>query len=181
MNNFKDIPVCSFIAISLLIIFLLYFSTILKNIPCGYSLLTTFSRNFIHTDMYHLIGNLFSLYALSRVEYKIGIQKFILLLSFLLIFNSILEIILYKSFPSIKCSIGFSGILFGVFTWELITTKKVDIYLFISIISTIIIPSLTHSNISLSGHFIGAFSGILSGSIWKSFDKNNIYMNNKDV
>lgn len=66
-------------------------------------------------DYYHLSSNLLGLYAISRIEYRIGLKKFILLIVFLLIFNSIIEMALYKTVPTTKCSVGFSGVLFGIY------------------------------------------------------------------
>jgi hypothetical protein len=66
-----------------------------------------------------------------------------------------------------KCSIGFSGILFGLMTWELITTRKIDIELLLAIVVTVVAPSIGNKKVSLTGHTIGAVSGVLGGIIWK--------------
>lgn len=175
----NKVPVSTFFAISLIIVFLLYFSTLIKTIPCGTNIMTTFYRNFIHIDIYHLLSNLFALYALSRIEVKIGLKRFLLLISFLLVFNTVVETIFYKINPSYKCSIGFSGILFGVLTWELCMTRQLNIYLIISIIILVCTPSLKSENISLIGHAIGAFSGVVGGIIWRRFGGNkDMFKNN---
>ena len=170
--NYKDVPVSVFFGISILLIFILYTTSVIKTIPCGEGILNTFMRNFIHIDIYHIIANLFSLYALSRVEQKIGLQRFLILILFLLAFNTIIESAAKKVKPDLKCSIGFSGVLFGIMTWELITTKKLDLYLLLSIITIIILPSLQNSKASLVGHAIGAVSGIIGGLIFKFIDQN---------
>ena len=108
-----------------------------------------------------------TLYALARVERDIGAKKFISLLLFLLVFNSIVEVAVYKIFPNIPCSIGFSGVLFGIMTWELVTTKELDFILLTSIVSMVAVPSIQNNNVSLIGHSIGAISGIIGGLIWK--------------
>ena len=167
--NFKDIPVSIFIAVSLTVIFSLYLTTLIKTIPCQKDLMSSFLSNFIHTDITHLSINLFALYSLARVERDIGPKKFIKLLIFLLVLNTIIETISYNIFPSIKCSIGFSSVLFGVMTYELVTTKNLDWMLLASIIGTVILPSLKHQNVSLAGHSIGAVSGIIGGLLMNKF------------
>ena len=161
--NFKDIPVSVFLAVSLTVIFSLYLTTLIKTIPCQRDIMSSFISNFIHTDISHLLVNLFALYSLARVERDIGPKKFIKLLVFLLVFNTIIETIIYKIFPTIKCSIGFSSVLFGIMTYELITTKKLDFMLLASVVGTIILPSLKNQNVSLVGHIIGVISGGILG------------------
>jgi hypothetical protein len=166
-KNMKDIPVTIFLGVIIVVIFLLYSNTVLKSIPCGNSIIDVFKTNFVHIDLYHIIANLTSLYALSRIEIAIGWQKFLGLTMFLLIFNTIIEWAAKKLFPSLVCSIGFSGVLFGFMTWELVATKKLDLYLLASIIMITVLPSVRNKKASLRGHAIGAFSGIIGGLIWK--------------
>ena len=169
ITNFKDIPVSVFLAVSLTVIFSLYLTTLIKTIPCQKNIMSSFLSNFIHTDITHLMVNLFALYSLARVERDLGPKKFIKLLIFLLILNTIIETITYKIFPTIKCSIGFSSVLFGIMTYELLTSKKLDFMLLISIIGTVILPSLKNQNVSLVGHSIGAASGVIGGLLINKF------------
>ena len=62
-NEFKDIPVSIFLAITIIIVFSLYFTTAIKTIPCGKTIMSAFYSNFVHTDIYHLVGNMVALYA----------------------------------------------------------------------------------------------------------------------
>jgi len=169
ITNFKDIPVSVFLAVSLTVIFSLYLTTLIKTIPCQKNIMSSFLSNFIHTDITHLMVNLFGLYSLARVERDIGPKKFIKLLIFLLILNTIIETITYTIFPTIKCSIGFSSVLFGIMTYELATSKKLDFMLLASIIGTVILPSLKNQNVSLVSHSIGAISGIMGGLLINKF------------
>lgn len=166
INLDKNIPVSMFLAISIIVIFLLYVTTIIKSVPCGKDLKSVFVNNFIHIDFYHLISNLIALYSLARIEESIGIKRFIILVSFILIFTSITETIIHKIFPSIPCSIGFSGVLFGLTSWEYVTNKKLDLGLLGSIALVTIIPSFKSSKVSLAGHAIGSISGVIAGLIW---------------
>lgn len=50
------------------------------------------------------------------------------------------------------------------------TTKKIDFFIYYS---NGFLPTLKDKNISLEGHVIGAFSGIIGGIIWKYIDKYN--------
>ena len=122
----KIVPISSFIAVSIITIFSLYLTNVIKTIPCGDTVLSSFYSNFLHIEPAHLIGNLTALYALSRVERAIGSKQFIALIIFLLVFNSIVESIIHKRYPNIPCSIGFSGVLFGIMSWEMITNNKFD-------------------------------------------------------
>ncbi len=171
INRIQYIPVCIFLIISLFSIFLIYLTSIVKSVPCGKDVLSNFYSNFTHVDIFHLIGNLSGLYVLSRVEQNIGSKQFIKLLIFLLIFNTVTETIIHKIIPSTQCSIGFSGVLFGIATWEIITTQEVDYAAVLAIIFSAIRPTVNQIKTSISGHVIGAIGGIISGIIWSMIYK----------
>lgn len=162
----KDIPVTLFLAVSIVVVFSLYLTTWIKTIPCGKDVMSIFTSNFIHLDPYHLMSNLFALYALSRVEQQLGAKKFIGLIIFLLIFTTFVEVLVHKIYIQIPCSIGFSGILFGIMTWELVTNKELDLILVLSIIAIVAVPSIQSEKVSLLGHSIGAIGGVVGGLIW---------------
>ena len=170
-EKMKTVPVSSLIAVVIVVVFGLYFSTLLKTVPCGETVLQTFSSNFIHTDYYHLISNIYALYALSRVEQKYGSKKFFGLIVFALAVNTGIETLLHRTFPSIPCSIGFSGVLFSVTTWELIVNEKLDLYLVAAIAAMLITPSLQDKKVSLVGHTVGAVSGIVAGLLYQKYNK----------
>jgi len=166
-GNLQNIQISSFIAISMIIIFFIFNAKIINNVPCGKGIKDVFISNFVHINFTHLLSNLHALYALSRVEEEMGFKSFMWLLIFLLIFNTLAEFALRNIWKDMKCSIGFSGILFGMMTWELIVKKKLDNELMIAIIIMIAGPSLRTKKASLSGHVIGAVSGIVGALIWK--------------
>lgn len=168
-QQYNDIPISIFFSILIIIIFLLYTTTIIKTIPCGNSLLENFYSNFIHTDPYHIMSNLYAIYAISRVERKLGTKKFIYLTIFILIINTILETIAKSLKPSLPCSIGFSGVLFGIMTYELVSEKDLDIYILSSIAIMLAAPSMKNNNVSLISHAIGAFTGIIGGLLYINF------------
>jgi len=170
-RNTNQVPVSAFIAISLIIVYLLFTAKVVTALPCGKDIHQVFMSNFVHIDTVHLVSNLFALYAISRVEEQMGFQPFIWLVIFLLAFNTLAEYIARKIWNDMNCSIGFSGVLFGLMTWELITTRNFDLELFLAIVVTVVAPSIGNKKVSLSGHAIGAVSGVLGGIIWKFINK----------
>ena len=165
IKKIQNVPVSSLLAVIIIVIFALYFTTAIKTIPCGKDVMSQFYSNFVHVKPWHLITNLFTLYALSRVEENIGSKKFFSLIAFSLVVNTLLEVGLHKIIK-LPCSIGFSGVLFSVITWEMVTTKTFDLYLLLSIFAMVIIPSLQSKKVSLTGHLVGAISGVISGLLW---------------
>jgi membrane associated rhomboid family serine protease len=162
----KDSPVCVFISIIMIIVFLLFSSKIVTCVPTGKNIHEIFMSNFVHIDTSHLISNIYALYSISRVEQEMGFKPFIHLLIFLLIVNTVAEFAVRLIWKDLPCSIGFSGVLFGLFTWELASKRKVDIEMLIAIVFMVLGPSLKGNNISLSGHVIGAVSGVVAGIVW---------------
>jgi membrane associated rhomboid family serine protease len=162
-------PICSFISVLIIIIFSLYFTNVIKTIPCEKDMKTIFITQFIHTDFFHLLSNLYGIYSLSRIELKVGPSKFFSLIIFLLIFSSILESLFHKLVDT-PCSIGFSGILYGVFTFEIMSLKEnFDYNLLIAILVDTISQKFIKNNISLYGHIIGIISGVIGGFIFTKF------------
>ena len=170
----KDVPICVLISITIIIIFLLYITTIFKSIPCGKGLKSIFLNNFIHLDFYHLISNLIALYALANIEQKIGLKRFLYLIVFIISFNTITETVIHKIFPKIPCSVGLSGLLFGLTSWDYVKNKEISLNLIGSISFITIIPSLKSNNVSLIGHAVGSLSGIIAGLIWNKISPFNI-------
>lgn len=168
--NCKNTPVSVLISLSLIIVFLLFNTKVINALPCGKSIYEVFMSNFVHIDTTHLVSNLYALYAISRVEQEMGLKPFIWLLIFLLVFNTVGEFIVKYIWKDLPCSIGFSGILFGLMTWELVSKKNFDIELIIAVVIIVVGPSLKSTKVSLSGHIIGAVSGIIGALIWKVFN-----------
>ena len=166
IDNFAGVPVSTISAILMIIIFSLYFTTAIKTLPCGKDIMSVFASNFTHIEPYHLLANLYAVYALSRIEKEIGWKKFLPLIGFILVVNTVLELILYKLFPGIPCSIGFSGVLFAILVWDIVREKSIDMYLLFSIILVVIVSSLKNTNVSLSGHLIGVFTGLITGMLY---------------
>lgn len=168
MDNYiiKNNPICSFISVLLVIIFSLYLTTVIKTVPCKKDMTSIFLSNFIHVDFIHLVSNLYGIYSLSRVENILGSKIFFLLIFFILFFNTFFESILHKLIDT-PCTIGFSGILYGVLTFEFVYSDKFDYNLLSSIIIMLFINKFIDKKSSFIGHLVGAISGIISGFLYK--------------
>ncbi len=136
---------------------------------CEHDVLNIAYRQFVHVEIIHLLVNLYALYVLSRVERNIGFKNFSILILSLLVVSTLMELGVSK-FIDLNCSIGFSGILFGIVAWELVTGQDVDFSLIAVLFFMVLQPSLTNPKASLVGHAIGACSGILVGLTWKRID-----------
>lgn len=170
-NFFLNNPITSFLSVSIVIIFSLYFTNIIKSVPCQTDLRSVFICNFIHTDFFHICSNLYGLYSLSRVENRIGSKKFFILILYLLITNTVFESILHRLIKT-PCSIGFSGVLYGVLTFELFSNLNFpDITLISAIFLNMIIAKFSSTKSSLSGHLIGALSGVIGGILYYKINK----------
>jgi len=170
MKNFQNTPICSFLAVFIITIFSLYFTNAIKSIPCEKDMTSIFMTNFIHTNFSHLIVNLIALYALSRIEYQIGIKNFSILLIFLLFINTFFEFILHKILD-IPCSIGISGVLYGMAVFEIIYTNTIDYSMLAALILNIFISYNMDKQSSLYGHLIGVVSGFIGAIIFKKLSK----------
>lgn len=168
-NSLKNNPISAFIATVVIVIFSLYTTNAIKTIPCDKNMVDNFKSTFVHVDRLHLMSNLYALYALSRVERELGTKKFLILIIFLVCINTIIETSLHKITNKIPCSIGFSGILFGIMAYEIITQRGIDPYILSSILIMVITPSLKSSKVSFSGHLIGTVSGVISALIYSKF------------
>lgn len=169
-GKIKQTPLTAFICVFILTIFLLYVTNVLKEVPCDKDMKSIFISNFIHTDFFHIAANLYGLYSLSRVELSLGPKKFFILLIFLLIFGTIFESVIHKLIKT-PCSIGFSGLLYGIMTFEIMYNKKFDYNIFTSIILNIIVSKLGNRQVSLTGHIVGAISGIIGGLIFNKLTR----------
>ena len=170
IKNLKNTPITAFFSVTIFLTFILYAFNIFKKIPCEKDMVSIFCTNFIHTDFYHIFSNLISFYALSTIEYKMGPKKFFILILYLLIFNTIFEFILHKIIKT-PCSIGFSGVLYGIATFEIVCNKNLDYAMISALIINVAVSYNFDSKSSLSGHVIGIISGIIGGIILNNITK----------
>jgi len=157
-------------SIILIFIYIFYRSQLLTQIPCDPTIVNSLYRHFVHIDLSHIVSNIFALIVLSKIENKIGSKKFFILLILLIILNTIFDYIFRIIVKNSKCSIGFSGILFGLLSYSLITNSnngKINLQIIALIIILTIEPSMKSKNVSLVGHSIGAISGIIIALFYK--------------
>ncbi len=141
-----------------------------KDFTCENTIPAIAYRSFIHVDLTHLLVNLYALYVLSRVEKQIGFANFLILILVLLVISTLIDFWASKLI-NYGCSIGFSGILFGILAWEMVTGQEVDLRLLGVIFYMVLQPSLRNPRASFQGHLIGAISGVIVGMLWKNMIK----------
>lgn len=162
-RNKYDIALFLLFSIPMILITILYNIGTIKNVPCNNDLLSNISRNFIHLDISHIVGNLSVFYILSIALVKtFGFGYVVLLILALLVIIVIFETIYLKMTNNSSCSIGFSGILYGLLAWNILSQSSITASSIISIAILVIQPSLSSANVSLSGHIIGAVAGVLT-------------------
>jgi rhomboid domain-containing protein 1 len=133
--------------------------------PVDYTL-----RSFFHANLIHLAANLFTLWQLSDLAKSFTTQQFINLIIMLTILSSSILYLINYLIPSTKTiTIGFSGVIFGLF----VVSQKLSGYDLTHIGTKNIIqilPQLLIPGISFWGHL----SGIISGFIYIFF--NNMHL-----
>jgi membrane associated rhomboid family serine protease len=145
-----------FIVIIISTIYLLFTTGYFASLPCDGNFLSKVSSNFVHVDFIHLASNVVGLYFISELEPQIGSEKFLQLFVVLNIFLGLIESYFYKD----KCSIGISGVLYGLIAYEMFKFKKIDYNIIIALIFLFLFSG--DSKISHSGHLIGFLAGFLA-------------------
>lgn len=130
------------------------------DIPCSPDYVSTLSRNFIHLDNIHLFSNMYTFYYLSQVERSMGSVPYLSLIGVLVIIQTTLEWII-SNFYDLKCSIGFSGILYGLLVWYIYYYQNLNYQIFAGIFATLVTSSLQNPRLSFAGHLIGFVSGLI--------------------
>jgi len=117
---------------------------------------------FIHINNIHLFQNCFAFYNMHYIELIISQSKYIIMLLFIIIMNTIIQIIYNKITNYNDNAIGFSSVLFGLITiypsthffGQHIIKKYYPYYMLI--LTYILMPYSP-----LIGHLIGIFSGYI--------------------
>lgn len=159
-------PVTSFMITVLIVVFAMYSIGVLKDIPCGEGVLKGLNRTFIHANWKHIASNLFAFIVLSRIEDRYGPKFFGILIVNLLVITTMIELLAFQFF-NVPCSVGFSGIIFGLISWELMNEKDINLTLFLGLAGMVVYPTLQDSKASLLGHGIGAVAGLLVSAYYK--------------
>lgn len=157
MNNliYYNNPIVIVVGI---ILFLFTFEN--KNDVCNKSLFGSFLRQFHHGNLTHFLFNMTAFANLTyNIQNKVGWTTYLLIIFMIMILNTLADYILYGA-DIIHCSIGFSGVVFGLLGWSLFYQRELSLSLITDII-LLLLPSLWIRKISFSGHLIGLLSGIL--------------------
>ena len=142
-----------FISISITLIYFLYNSNILTTIPCDQDFSSKLLSNFIHTNSVHLISNLMGLYLISELENRIGSSNFSILVILITIILSLFEYTVKSG-----CSIGISGVLYGLVAYEMFKFKNIDYNIVLTLILLFLFSG--NSKISHTGHLLGFIAGL---------------------
>lgn len=149
------VTVC--LSVVLVCVYFAYYLKAWSKIPCGNDFLSILASQFVHISLLHLASNLFSLWYMAMIERQLGIGKFLALVASIALLSTLIDTLIGKR----KCSIGFSGILFGLFAWSVLTMPGFKWYN-LGLVAVMLLAN-TGPNISLRGHAIGAVSGIILG------------------
>lgn len=161
LQNLRVPPVTLIFGVIMTLITFLYTYGQLVILPCGPDLVSSFSRNFLHIDWFHLILNMYTFYRLIPLELVYGSSFYLLLIGLLLLFQTLIEWTINHYF-AINCSIGFSGILFGLVTWMTLSLHNQDWMMLAPLILSIFSSSARDPRLSLLGHLLGVVSGLLA-------------------
>lgn len=130
---------------------------------CDTSLQNSLVRNFYHANIPHLATNLYALKSLYNLESQSGPLNYVGIIVVITAINTIIDYFITSNMNT-QCSIGFSGILLGLFSFELIGHPKKSIQQVLpAIIAMVVYPSIKNPRASLLGHTIGALSGLIFG------------------
>lgn len=162
-----EIPVVTItLAVLMFIIYILYKAKAVKNIPCGNDLGSIVVSQFVHVSFVHLAANLFTLWYLANLERNLGWKKFILLVLVIALISSVIDTIIGDHAGKRDCSIGFSGVLFGLVAWSVLTNGGFKWYNLAMVAGLVLTNMGPH--ISVRGHVIGAVTGLILALIYNA-------------
>lgn len=127
---------------------------------CGKDVISIIKQMFTHLDLTHILVNMVSLKNLSGLESGLGSSGFTKLVLIITFLNMAMTYLIDKITP-LTCSIGFSGIIFGLYMYAYFKTKELTLMTIVAAFSFVLQPSMINPKVSLIGHSIGALSGFL--------------------
>jgi membrane associated rhomboid family serine protease len=144
-----------------IIIFISYNSNLINvNNLCKETFLNNIAQNFTHLDSMHIIFNLYALYNISNLETIYTSQTYFQIIILLTLMQSTLTYIINK-FYKLNCSIGFSGVIMGLYVFNIFKTNQNNLNSYLIALALLIYPSFVAQNVSLVGHLIGGLSGYI--------------------
>lgn len=160
-RNPEKIKASICIAVIIIVVHALYSMRIIKRVPCNKNISDILAGNFVHIDMKHVISNIYGIYIASILEQEYGTRYFMKIVVFIIILSSSVENLIRKK--SRYCTIGYSGVIFGIITFY--SVKKRERLLSLFLLSAVFLGSLKE-NVSNVGHLIGIASGLIASIIF---------------
>lgn len=129
-----------------------------------------------HGNLLHLAINLYTFYQLSILETQLGSKNYFILLIAILFLSSGIYLLMNKLLygNKIVCSVGFSGVLFGLIVWSrFIMNGSFNTTDMKMLLVLLILPTLRNPQISFMGHLSGLLAGLILWPILSNFLLNN--------
>lgn len=153
-KNATKTPIVSVISVILAIVFFSEF----PNVKCSENGLQDIMMNTLrHGGIHHLLSNVISFFYLSHLERSMGPLKFGSSILFLMVVTSVLHLLIKTR----RCSVGFSGVLFGLLTYDFLKKRGKNLNNIGLIIMMHIVPHLGNTRLSHLGHLYGIIAGAL--------------------
>ena len=96
----------------------------------------------------------------SSIEKVLGSTQYLIIVLSLAVLQTLIEMI-SRNFIDLTCSIGFSGVLYGILTWILLSGKQTNPKMIIAVLLSIFSSSAYDPRLSLSGHLMGVLAGFI--------------------
>ena len=157
-------PVTGMIIMILITMFFLVQKGVITHVSCKQTIENIFQRNFMHANLEHLVSNIMVLFILSQIETQIGSVEYLKVMTAILVASVLAEFVANNCFK-IPCSVGFSGVLFGLTAWELFNNDRIHYINIVVVVALIVLPAMSDKNSSIAGHLIGALAGVLVAQI----------------
>ena len=168
------VPIVTYTLIAVMVgIFLLYHGKALVAIPCGNDFVSILQSQFVHVNFVHIASNLFSLWYMANLERSMGLGKFLALVLVIAVLSSAADTLIGHVGGNRPCSIGFSGVLFGLVAWSVLTTGGFKWYN-IAMVAGLLLTNMG-PHISVRGHVIGAVTGLVLALLYKLVPKTKVY------
>ena len=148
------VPITSVcLTLAMTAVFIAYSLKALVTLPCGNDVVSIIESQFVHVNFVHLASNLLALWYLVNIEHTFGSARFAALVVAIAVVSSVVDSVIGHR----GCSIGFSGVVFGLFAWSALTTTGSKLRN-IAVVAMLLVANIG-PRVSLRSHAIGAASG----------------------
>ena len=129
---------------------------------CENTLPNAVLRQFMHGNIAHFTSNMYVMIDISsKILQRMTTLKFIVLILLIFVLCVLMDYLFYY-----ECSIGLSGVVFGLLTWFLLSYNGISQKVLIDL-GILLLPSVLDRRISFGGHFMGIISGFITYIIIK--------------